>query len=208
MQSNNTGLAQTVLIANIESASWNERDQTFEGVLVTSNPVRQKDGSWEIIDVGAISAKAVIGLPVLDSHKRESIADQLGVIIGAKHEPGRLIITAHVDNEAVARRIKAGVLRSLSIGYARESVVSETVDPKTRVKTRIVRVRPFEASLVVIPADASATVRQQQEIEACQRSSPTKRRPATMFSKTNPSHSRQRKPALRFDPSSGKLAER
>lgn len=147
------------LIASIANTSWNDATRTFEGVLVTAAPVRQRDGTLEIIDVAAIDAQALVGLPLLDSHRTQSIEDQHGVIVAARHDAGKLFITAHVDNERTAGRIKSGVLKSLSVGYRREAVVSESIHPKSRVRTQTVRVTPLEASLVVIPADPSAQIR-------------------------------------------------
>jgi hypothetical protein len=147
------------LIASIANTSWNEATRTFDGVLVTTAPVRQRDGTFEIIDVAAIDTQTLVGLPLLDSHRTQSIEDQHGVIVAARHETGKLIITAHVDNERTASRIKSGVLKSLSVGYRREAVVSESINPKSRVRTQTVRVTPLEASLVVIPADPGATIR-------------------------------------------------
>ncbi|HEV7693127.1 MAG TPA: terminase gpA endonuclease subunit [Hyphomonadaceae bacterium] len=174
----NTGLTQPALLAGIVSDTFNDADQTADGTLATTIPLRLRDGTFEIIDVDAIDENSLIGLPLLDSHRRESIDDVHGIVIGARHEPGRLIITMHIDNAATAKRVKAGVLRSLSIGYQRLSIISESIDPKTKIKTRVVRVKPVEASLVAIPADPGATVRQQENPQ-CLNPTPQPRRKTT-----------------------------
>jgi hypothetical protein len=157
------------LLANISTQSWDDETQTFVGVLATTKPVRLANGTYEVIDVDAIDTKQLIGKPLLDSHRRESIDDQKGVIVAARHEPGKLIIQAHVEDPRVAARIRRGTLRALSIGYVRDSVVSERVDPKTRARIQTVRVTPLEASLVVIPADETALIRKEPKMRKKQK---------------------------------------
>lgn len=202
----NTGLSKTVLLASIQSDSFNDAEQTAEGILATANPVRLRDGTFEIIDVDSIDTDTLTGLPLLDSHRRESIDDVHGVVIGGRKEPGRIIITMHIDNAVTAQRVKAGVLRSLSIGYQRLSIISESIDPRTKIKTRLVRVRPVEASLVAIPADPGATVRQ-KENPPCPSPTPQPRRKKTSPA-TSPLSTPSPKPVLRFDSRSGKLVQR
>lgn len=113
---------------------------------------------------GAVDLSHLTGGPVLDSHDRSSIRSVLGVVERAWVESGQggAVIRFSETAERAFREVRDGILSKVSVGYSVEEWREET-DPTSgeRVLTAT-RWTPREISLVSIPADAGATVRQKE----------------------------------------------
>lgn len=116
------------------------------------------------------------GAPLLDSHNfYAGVGAQLGVVERAWLEGSRGLADirfpkADDDAEAdkVFRKVRDKIIRSVSVGYKRNKIeVDRKKDP---VVYRVVDWEPFEISLVSVPADPEAQVRQQRDalgLHAC-----------------------------------------
>lgn len=103
------------------------------------------------------------GAPVLDSHSSDSTRSVLGVVDSAKIEGGvgvaTLRFSARSEVDPVWQDIKAGILRSISVGYAvHKWEVKRNADGKLEKRTAV-DWEPHELSIVPIPADPGAQVR-------------------------------------------------
>jgi hypothetical protein len=106
-----------------------------------------------------VDASALIGAPVLDGHRQESVEHILGVVTEAHVDGTRGLATLKLSEraESIWRDIKAGILRAVSIGYT----VQQWADARLNgMRTRTaIRWVPKEISLVALAADAGATIR-------------------------------------------------
>jgi len=101
--------------------------------------------------------------PVLDSHARASVRNQVGVVEKAWIEDGklhaRLRFSARPEVEPIWQDVQDGVIRSVSLGATiDEKAWEEAKQGKPRV-LRISRWSPFEVSLVPVGADPEAVTR-------------------------------------------------
>lgn len=106
------------------------------------------------------------GAPLLDAHSGYSIGDQIGVV-----EPGsvRLLKTearatvrfsSRDAVEPIWQDVRAGIIRNVSVGYAVHKFEEEPGgDNKIPIRTAT-DWEPYEISMVPMPADAGAQVRQ------------------------------------------------
>lgn len=158
--------------AALPAASFNRETRTFTAVAATATPVVRYD--WEtgravnevlVIDPAAIDLTRLASgrAPILNGHRADRAADQIGVIRSARIEDGALVIegelSARADVAAIADDVAAGVLTNVSVGYrieARERSPGQRGQPDTM---RITRWHPVEVSLVPVPADPAAYVR-------------------------------------------------
>lgn len=147
--------------ASIPSAakSWNPDERTLEVTVSTGAAVDR--GAF--IEKIALTQdwKALIGKPVLNSHRRGSLSDVLGHVVSVRAD-GRKVsavikLSRRPDVEQIVDDILAGHIRGISFGYT----VSEWKDgTENGRRTRtITKLNPVEISLVPIPADPSATIR-------------------------------------------------
>jgi len=134
-----------------ERFDWYSGERFIEELVVTEKAVRL--------------ARLNAGAPVLDSHDRfGGLASMLAVVERAWIEKGegRAIVRfpkAEDDENAdrVFRKIKDGIIRSLSVGYRRIKIeVDKSKEPKV---WRVVDWEPFEISFVSVPFDIKAQVR-------------------------------------------------
>jgi hypothetical protein len=151
--------------ATLEPATIDDTARTVDVVWSTGAGVRRRDaaGAYEerlSLEPAHVDLGQFVGGPVLDGHRQDSVENILGVVTAA-HVDGR---TGHATvkfserAEPVWRDVKAGVLRSVSVGY----VVHQWQDARSadgvRVRTAV-RWTPKELSLVAIPADVGASTR-------------------------------------------------
>ena len=165
--------------AQVRAGSANEDELTIETVLATDRPVRMFDyRNWEVIDE-VLPAEARLEsdhMPLLDSHSRHTVSNNLGHLENVRSEGGDTICRMHFDSEdelaqKTFKKYKNGHLRSVSVGY--EVTRYETIgkgetrsvagkdytageDRKLRIATQW---RVDEGSAVNIPADDKANVR-------------------------------------------------
>src|SRR3990172_7984559 len=112
------------------------------------------------------------GGPLLDSHSAWSVSDQLGAVV-----PGSVVlmkkearaIVKFSQREAVAgvwQDVRDGLIRSVSVGY-RVYKFEETEGKGNALPVRhAIDWEPFEISMVPIPADAGAKVREGKSSDA------------------------------------------
>lgn len=132
------------------------------------------------------------GGPVLDSHARWSLENQIGVVERAwvaSPEEMRALVRFGVRDEVewVRREVEAGTFQNISFGYWvwRYLEVGQT-DEEVPI-LRAVDWEPFEISFLPVPADFEAGTRSAEELEASFRDAPLwVRRPLTLETRTMP----------------------
>lgn len=151
--------------AALEPATVDDAARTVDVTWSTGAGVRRRDaaGLYEerlSLDPAHVDLSRLIGGPVLDGHRQESIDQVLGVVTAAHADGGRGIATVRFSERAepVWRDVKAGILRSVSVGYVVDRWQDARGADGLRIRTAV-RWTPKELSLVAIPADAGATVR-------------------------------------------------
>lgn len=150
--------------AALEPSTIDEAERTVDVTFSTGAPVRRRDaaGPYEerlSLDPAHVDVAGFIGAPVLDGHRQESVDQVLGVVVAARVDGQQGIATLKLSEraEAVWRDVKAGILRSVSVGYTVQQWQDGTANG-TRVRTAV-KWTPKELSLVAIPADVGATTR-------------------------------------------------
>lgn len=166
--------------AQLVPASFNDANNTVECVWTTGARVRRYD-YWndtyydeeldvtpESVDMARFDAGVV---PVLDAHRTYGgLSAQIGIVERASIANGQgratLRLSQREDLAGIVGDIKAGIIRSISVGYAvRKYEVtrgSERTDGGTIPLYRAVDWVPSELSFVPIPADTGAATRSQQ----------------------------------------------
>lgn len=153
--------------------SINDGDRTVEVVFSTGAPVERFD--WNSgkryletlsLDPAHIRVDRLnAGAPVLDSHSAWSVSDQLGAVVPGsvrllKNEGRATVRFSKRDAvEPIWQDVRDGIIRSVSIGY-KVYRFEETEGKGNALPVRsAVDWEPFEVSMVPIPADAGAKVR-------------------------------------------------
>lgn len=112
--------------ATVEPSSYNAERGTVEVVFSTGADVARRDLGGAYVerlrmDQGAWNLSQLIGGPVLDSHRRDSVRDVIGTVEMATVENNCAVATIRFsDREDVAgipRDIQTGILKSVSVGY-------------------------------------------------------------------------------------------
>ncbi len=157
--------------ATLEPATADEAARTVEVIWSTGAGVRRRDavGVYEerlSLDPAHVDLTRLVGAPVLDSHRQQSLDQVLGVVTAAHVDGvGRATVKLSERAEPVWRDIRAGILRHVSVGYTVEGWQDSRGTDGGRVRTAV-RWTPKELSLVAIPADAGATTRGDNPMEA------------------------------------------
>lgn len=139
--------------------------RTFEATIATTAPVR-RGGVDEIL---AIQESAVdlsrMPVPLLDSHRVTSTADVLGMVESVRVSDGALVARIRVSRgeagDGVLAKIADGTLRGVSVGY-RVLGASNRRLGDGRTERLVERWLLAEVSLVPLPADAGATIRNEE----------------------------------------------
>lgn len=123
--------------------------------------------------------------PVLDTHSAWSIDDVKGVVVAAsaRLENGMgyadLKLDTGPENEPVIRKVNAGIIRNVSIGY--RVYRYEVIQREGNISLyRAVDWEPYEISLVPIGADAGAGIRSAPSVYPCQLTQPNPKENRTM----------------------------
>lgn len=111
------------------------------------------------------------GAPVLDTHSGFALNDVIGAVEpgSARVESGRGLATVRFSKrervEAIWQDVRDGIIRNVSVGY-RIHKFEESAAAADKVPTRTaVDWEPYEISMVPMPADTGAQVRNGQECE-------------------------------------------
>lgn len=147
--------------------SWNAETWTVEAALSTpAAAVTRYDARGEYSEILDLNQTWPAQIPLLDSHRRGSVADRLGSVDNLRVVGGELLgrVTLSRHNplsQQIAAEIADGHGLGVSIGYiTREQ--HEQANPSTKRREKIAtRFELLEASLVTIPADRLAGLRSQ-----------------------------------------------
>jgi len=147
-----------------------EKQRTVEAIVLGQREIQRWDPLTQEhylerleLDGADLSRLNSGAAPVLDSHARASVRNQVGVVEKAWIEDGklhaRLRFSARPEVEPIWQDVQDGVIRAVSLGATiEEKAWQEAKDGEPRV-LRISRWTPFEVSLVPVGADAEATTR-------------------------------------------------
>lgn len=144
----------------------------FDLVFSTGAPVRRYD--WandrfynEVLDVSpqAVNlARLQRGVPLLNTHQAYSLEDQIGVVDTPAVADGVATARAQTSRResvrGIVQDVEDGVIRNVSVGYARDAVVMYPPQEGVRGEWeyRVTAWTPLEVSLVPIPADMDSQV--------------------------------------------------
>src|ERR1051325_2197122 len=150
--------------ATFVPATADESARTVDVVWSTGAPVRRRDAAGEYVerlslDPSHVNVEGLIGAPLLDGHRNDSVNNVLGVVTGASADgtAGHATVKFSERADAVWKDVCAGIIRAVSVGYTVERWRDGREDGR-RTRTAV-EWTPKELSLVAIPADAGATVR-------------------------------------------------
>lgn len=180
-----TGLPKFGRSAEVRAESFDEADNTIEVVWTTGAAVRRYDwrhGRYyqEILEV---TPKAVrldrlnAGAPFLDTHDDWNLATVLGAVVpgSARIDGGKgyakVKLSRSEADRAAVEKIKDGIIRNISVGYAIHKVIKTDADGDgADDEWRVVDWEPLEISAVPVPADAGSQIRKDdQKVEfACE----------------------------------------
>lgn len=151
--------------ASIRPRSFNASDSTVEVIAASATPVARRDAKGaflEILDASGADLDALRGASVLDGHQQGGVASILGVVEDAWVEgdivAARLRLSSRPEVAAIVADVRAGIIASVSVGYA----VNEWRDgtdangQRTRTATKWT---PREISFVPVGADVRARTR-------------------------------------------------
>lgn len=174
MDKNTRLLPQQIRLATLQPATFNAEARTVEVVWTTGARVRRYNWwddeyyeeelvvSPEAVDMSRLASGAA---PVLDSHGRYELADQIGVVERAWIDGavGRAVLrlSGREDLTGIVQDIRDGIIRNISVGYSVERY-DVTREIGALPVYRAARWTPSELSFVTVPADAAATTRNQQ----------------------------------------------
>jgi HK97 family phage prohead protease len=148
-------------------ASWNAETLTFEAVLSTGAAVRRFDFAGDFDEIIDLSQPWPATVPLLDSHRRESVDHRLGRVDSLKTVGGQLrgraTLSRHnPQSQRVAAELSDGQTFGVSIGYI-VLTHSERTNPRTKRREKVAtRIDLVEASLVIVPADRRTGIRSSQ----------------------------------------------
>ncbi|MGK9052126.1 prohead protease/major capsid protein fusion protein [Neorhizobium petrolearium] len=145
--------------ADFRPTSLNRETRTVRVTVSTGAAVRRR-GYIERLTLP--DPQTIVGLPVLNAHRQDSLDHLVGRVTNAGRDAEGLWADIRISERAdwLLADIEAGIITSASIGYA-EARATETVDPTTRERIRTVEPTIREISLVPVPADAGARIRSQ-----------------------------------------------
>ncbi|UWR19751.1 prohead protease/major capsid protein fusion protein [Sulfitobacter pontiacus] len=157
-------LTRTATTAN----SYDPESRTFEAVVATMTPVVRRDarGTFnEVLNPATLAANT--GMPLLDSHKTDSVRDLLGRVVSTRVDGDRVIaklqLSTASDNDPIAQRIADGSLTGVSIGYRVAGWAESTGADGQRQKSPTAWTLT-EVTLTTNPADPNARVRQKEAL--------------------------------------------
>ncbi len=146
-------------------ASWNAEDGTFDLVLSTGAPVERYDSRGAYLEFLAVDgATFPATLPLLDSHARDSLDAKLGTVDSISLVGGKLAGRARLSrhnprSQRIAAELTDGQTFGVSIGYRVAKWAERQGANKQREKVAVA-FDIIEASLVILPADSNAGIRQ------------------------------------------------
>lgn len=156
---------------DVTPSTWDDATRSVELVMSTGAPVPRIDWSTGTRYVEVLSMEPAhvrmgrlnAGAPLLANHSSYSLESVLGAGVAGSARcdggkiTGRVAFSTRPDVAGVVTDVRAGILRNVSLGYrVYRWEIDRTQTPEVR---RAVDWEPFEVSIVAIPADAGAGVR-------------------------------------------------
>jgi HK97 family phage major capsid protein len=158
--------------ADISPAVFDRKTRVLRMAFASETPV-YRGGEHEILscrDGDVDLARLKNGAPLLRDHDpRQLLGAVLGVSFGSDGV-GRCEakLSRRCESDGVADDIEDGILQKVSVGYVVTRVIEETPNPADPRGAPFVRYawKPYEVSLVSIPADDSVGVGRSEEVPA------------------------------------------
>ncbi len=145
--------------------SINKPKRTVGMIISTGAPVRRHDFSGEYSEVLSLDGVDTSrpNIPLLDSHRQDSLDRVLGRVTEVKREAGSLIAIVRFAKTPAGntafKAVRNGDFSAVSIGYSIQKS-KDTIDGNTGDVVRtVLSWMLHEVSLVPVPADAGAHIR-------------------------------------------------
>lgn len=181
------------LRADVTANTYDKSKRTVEVTFATDTPVQRGYGSERYNEILSFEKGHVrldrlnAGAPVLNSHNRYSLEDQLGVVEKAWIQDGQgRAILRFSEREEVAgfvSDIENGIIKNVSVGYRVYKYEKKVTEDGTPDEMRALDWEPYEISMVTVPADHQSTVRElpigTNEVQIISTSNTTKNRAMT-----------------------------
>lgn len=159
--------------APVTANSWNADDRTLEVIFSTGAAVERYDARGVYLEMLSLQQDwtPFVGAPVLNSHRRGDLSDVLGSVqrawtVGGNREARAVIkLSRRPEVDPIVQDILDGHIRGASVAYTVQEWKETTDTNGRRVKTAT-RWTPVELSLVSVPADRQATIRQEAAVTA------------------------------------------
>lgn len=134
----------------------------------TGAPVLRRDAKGPFLEIlslddGAVDLSRLIGGPVLDTHRQQSLGDVLGRVADAGIDSGAgwAVVEISARHKGLIDDIGRGIVRQISVGY-QILAAAEGRDASGERTLTATRWQPFELSFVPIGADPGASTRVQK----------------------------------------------
>lgn len=142
--------------------TYDPTSRTLEAILSAGAGVERRDSKGPYLEICPIeNARWGDSISLLDGHDASSARAVLGSASGIRVDNGQIIarlrLSDAADVESATRKIAAGDIRGISVGYRVEKW-RESVENGRRVKTALAWTI-LECSAVSIPADPAAVTR-------------------------------------------------
>lgn len=158
----------------LRTETWNAEERTIEVCFTTGARGARFDWNrWEYIDEELATEPENVrldrlnnGAPVLNTHARYSLENQIGVVVAgsARMENGQgfatLRLSEREDVAGIVADIAAGIIRNVSVGYIVHTYEITERDGQ-RALYRAIDWEPSEISFVPVPFDFGAQSRSQ-----------------------------------------------
>lgn len=127
---------------------------TVEAILSTSADVQRSGYIERLGDWGTLPER----IPLLDSHRRDSIDHVIGYVDGLRNEGGTVRGVCHISDSRpdIRAKVADGSISATSIGFSAQWRDATEQGRRFRIADQITL---HEASLVVVPADNGARLR-------------------------------------------------
>lgn len=169
--------------ASFAPSTFNAEERTVEVIFSTGADVARPGFTERLaMSPDAVDLSRLIGAHVLDSHRKGSLADVIGVVVSAEVRGGKgyAKIKFSERSSTIIADVAAGIIRHVSIGYSVQKWADSTDQNGGRLRTAQ-KWTPMEISFVPVPADPGATVR---NIPKMENENPTPETPATPAAQT------------------------
>jgi hypothetical protein len=150
--------------ANIDPSTVNDDEKSFQVVFATENPVFRQGWDENFNEILSCDPHDIRGerfsagaAPLLDTHDNSTVTKQMGRVDSWTAANGecraKVLFSTQDAFTGIWQDIKAGIIRSISVGYNVWVYVREIVTDGQTPNYRATDWEPMEISLASIPAD-------------------------------------------------------